>query len=86
MKKNAEPVLHNLKNQMLGLPFDEQILTTQRRYTHFNGDTKRVIIQDDILDRQYYNDVGDISHLQILLPVQLINILLNSLHGEARHL
>ena len=36
-----------------------------------------------ILHRQYYNDVNDISHLQVLLPVQSKDILLNSLHGEA---
>ena len=43
---------------------------------------KRMIKQDEILYKQNYNAVGDISHLQILLPVQLKDNLLNSLHGE----
>ena len=29
---------------------------------------KRIIIKDDILYRQYYNDIGEVSHLQVLLP------------------
>ena len=32
---------------------------------------------------QNYNEVGDISHLQVLLRVQLKDTLQNSLHGEA---
>ena len=50
---------------MLGLPFDEQIFATNRSCTHYRENKKRIIIKDDILYRQYYNDVGDIRHLQI---------------------
>ena len=44
---------------------------------------KRIIIKDDILYRQYYNDIGEVSHLQVLLPGQLLKVLLQSLHGTA---
>ena len=33
--------------------------------------------------RQYYNDFGEVSHLQVLLPGQLLKVLLQSLHGTA---
>ena len=38
---------------------------------------------DDILCRQYNNDLGEVSHLQVLLPGQLLKVLLQSLHGTA---
>ena len=44
---------------------------------------KRSIIKDDILYRQYYNDTGQVSHLQVLLPGQLLKVLLQTLHGTA---
>ena len=43
---------------------------------------KRIIIKDEILCRQYYNDIGEVSHLQVLLPGQLLKVLLQSLHGK----
>ena len=51
---------------MLGLPFDEQILLNDARYMHYFRNKKRIIIKDDILYRQYYNEIGEVSHLQVL--------------------
>ena len=48
---------------MLGLPFDEQILLNDARYMHYSRDKKRIIIKDDILYRQYSNDIGEVSQL-----------------------
>ena len=48
---------------------------------HYSGNKKRIIIKDDILSRQYYNDLGEVSHLRVLLPGQLLKVLLQSLHG-----
>ena len=50
---------------------------------HYSRNKKRIIIKDDILCRQYYNDLGEVSHLQVLLPGQLLKVLLQSLHGTA---
>ena len=44
---------------------------------------KRIFIKDDFLYRQYYNDIGEVSHLQVLLPGQLLKVLSQSLHGTA---
>ena len=53
------------------------------RYMHFSRNKKRIIIKDDILCRQYYNDLDEVSHLQVLLPEQLLKVLLQSIHGTA---
>ena len=50
---------------------------------YYSRNKKRIIIKDDILYRQYYNDIGEVSHLQVILPGQLLKALLQSLHGTA---
>ena len=83
IEQYSDPTLLNFKREMLGLPFDEQILLNDARYMHYSRNKRRIIIKDDILYRQYYNDTGEVSHLQVLLPGQLLKVLLQSLHGTA---
>ena len=83
IEQDSDPTLLNFKRELLGLPFDEQILLSEAHYMHYSRNEKRNIIKDDILCRQYYNDLGEISHLQVLLPGQLLKVLLQSLHGTA---
>ena len=68
IEQDSDPTLLNFRREMLGLPFDEQILLNDARYMHYSRNKKRIINKDDILYRQYYNDIGEISHLQVLLP------------------
>ena len=53
IEQNSDPTLLNFKREMLGLPFDEQILLNDARYMHYSRHKKRIIIKDDILYRQY---------------------------------
>ena len=83
IEQDSDPTLLNFKREIVGLPFDEQILLNDARYIYYSRNRKRIIIKDDILYRQYYNDIGEVSHLQVLLPGQLLKVLLQSLHGAA---
>ena len=83
IEQDSDPILFNFKREMLGLPFHEQILLNDALYMHYCRNKKRIIIKDDILYRQYYNDIGEVSHLQVLLPGQLLKAFLQSLHGTA---
>ena len=83
IEQDSDPTLLNFKREMLGLPFDEQILLNDARYMHFSRNKNRFIIKDDILYRKYYNDIGKVSQLQVLLPGQLLKVLSQSLHGTA---
>ena len=83
IEQDSDPTFLSFKREMLGLPFDEQILLNDARYMHYSRNKKRIIIKDDILCRQCYNDLGEVSHLQILLPGQLLKVFLQSLHGTA---
>ena len=66
---------------MLGVTFDEQFLKNDARYMQYSRNKKHIIIRGDILCRQYYNDLGEVSQLQVLFPGQLLKVLLQSLHG-----
>ena len=70
IEQDSDPALLNFKREVLGLPFDEQIFINGARYMHFSRNKKRIIIKDAILCRHYYNDLGEVSHLQVLLPGQ----------------
>ena len=83
IEKDSDPTLLNFKRQMLGLPFEERISLNEARYMHYSRNKKRIIIKDDLLCRQYYIDLVEVSHLQVLLPGQLLKVLLQSLHGTA---
>ena len=83
IEQDSDPTLLNFKREMLGLPFDEQILLNDARYMRYSRNRKRIIIKNDILYRQYCNDIGEVSHLQVLSPGQLFKVLLQSLHGTA---
>ena len=83
IEQDSDPTLLNFKREMLGLPFDEQIFLNDACYMHYSRNKKRIIIKDDILYRQYYNDIGEVSHLLVLLPGQLLKVFLQSLHGTA---
>ena len=81
IEQDSDPTLLNFKREMLELPFDEQIFLKDARYMHYSRNKERIIIKDDILYRQYYNIIVEVSHLQVLLPGQLLKVLLKSLHG-----
>ena len=83
IEQDSDPTLLNFKGETSELPFDEHILTNDARYMHYSRNKKRNIIKDDLLRRRYYNDLGDVNQLQVLLPGQFLKVLLQSSHGTA---
>ena len=51
-EQDSDPTSLKFKWKMMGLPFDEQILSNDARYKHFSRNKKRIISKDDILCRQ----------------------------------
>ena len=68
---------------MFGLPFDDQVLAKYARYMHYFRNRKGIVLKVDLLCRQYYNRVGNISQLQLLFSVQILAVFLTSLHSTA---
>ena len=49
IEQDSDPTLLSFKREMLGIPFDEQILLNDASYMHYSRNKKRIIIKDDIL-------------------------------------
>ena len=82
LEQNNDPVLRKLRAKIEGERSDESAFTQDNRYQHYLQKMPRIEICQDILVRNYYNDIGQISHYQILLPKQLLEEFLQALHGH----
>ena len=67
---------------MIGQPYDEVIIMTDSRYKHYKANEDRVILNDGLLFRKKIGETGTVKYCQILIPKQLLNEGLHSLHGE----
>ena len=82
VEQDADLVLKNLKLKLLSQPYDDVLLTADRRFKHYKANEDRIILKDGLLLRKYYGDTGSVKHYQILIPNQLVNEVLRSLHGD----
>ena len=82
VKQSVDLVLKNLKLKLLGQPYDEVLLTTDRRFKHCKAIENRSILKDGLLFRKYSGETGNIKYYRILIPKQLLDEVIRSLHGE----
>ena len=82
LEQNNDIVLRNLRAKIEGNPFDQNELASDHRYQHYLQNIKRIEIKQEVLTRKYYTDTGTTSHYQILQPIQLLDELLQALHGH----
>ena len=55
-------------------------LTVQKLQGYFLKD--RILFKDGLLFRKYFGETGSVKYYQILIPKQLVNEVLRSLHGD----
>ena len=82
VEQDADLVLKNLKLKTLGQPQDDVLLTTDGRFKQYKANEDRIILKDGLLFRKYYGETGSVKYYLILIPKQLVNEVLESLHGE----
>ena len=82
VEQDADLVLKNLKLKILGQPHDDVLLTMDSRFKHYKANEDRIILKDGLLFRKYYGETGSIKNYQNLIPKQLVNEVLRSVHGE----
>ena len=83
VQQDVDLVLKNLKLKILGQPYDEVLLTTDRRFKHYKANEDRIILKDGLLFRKYYGETGNIENYQILIPKQLVDEVHRRPHGES---
>ena len=59
------------------------VLQQDAQYRHYANNLKRIVVKEDILTRQYFDETGNVKYHQILLPQHLLQELFQSLHGTA---
>ena len=82
LEQDADLVLKNLKLKILGQPDGNVLLRTDSRFKHYKANEDRIILKDGLLFRRYYGETGSVKYCQILIPKQLVNEVLRSLHGD----
>ena len=82
VEQDADLVSKSLKLKILGQPHDDVLLTTVSRFKHYKANEDRIILKDGLLFRKYYGETGSVKHYQILIPKQIVNEVLRSLHGD----
>ena len=71
-----------MKLKILGQPYDEVLVMTDSRYKNYKANEDRIILKDGLLFRKFFGETGSVIFYQILIPKQLVNEVLRSLHGE----
>ena len=75
-------VLKNMKLKILGQAYDEVLIITDSRYKKYKANEDRKNLKDGLLFRKYFGETGSVEYYQILIPKQLVQEILRSLHGE----
>ena len=84
VEKDVALVLKNLKLKKFGQPNDVVLLTTDKRFQHYEVNEDRIILKDGLLFPKCYGETGNIKYYQLLIPKTLIDEVLRNLHGELR--
>ena len=79
-----DPILLQLKAKIQKEEYSEVILHQDIRYKHYLNSFDRIVIKDEMVTRQYYDETGPIKYHQELLPRHLLNELLHAINGTAQ--
>ena len=82
VEQDVDLVLKNMKLKILGQPNDEVLIITDSRYKNYKANEDRIFLKDGLLFRKYFGETGSVKYYQILIPKQLVEEVLCSLHGE----
>ena len=82
VEQYVDLVLKNMKLKILGQPHDEVLRMTDSRYKNYNAKEDRIFLKDGLLFRKYFGETSSVKYYQILIPKQLVQEVLRSLHGE----
>ena len=83
IEQSKDAVLQQLKAKLLHEEYSENLPHQDTRYRHYANNLEPIVLKDEILTRQYFDETGNVKYHQILLPQHLLQELLQSLHGTA---
>ena len=83
LEQSRDPSLLQLKAKLQKEENSEEILQQDNRYKYYFNNIDRIVLKDEIVTRQYYDETGQVNYHQILLPKHLLKELLHAKHGTA---
>ena len=83
IEQSKDAVLQQLKAKLLHEEYSENFLQQDARYRHYANNLERIVLKDEIVTRQYFDETANVKYHQILLLQHLLQDLLQSLHGTA---
>ena len=86
LEQSKDQTLRQLKSKTQQEGYSEEIFQQDIWYKHYLHNFDRLVLKDEVITRQYYDETGQVKYHQILLPKNLLKELLQALHGTAhRH-
>ena len=86
LEQSRDPILLQLKAKLQKEEYPEEILQQDIRYKDYLNNIDRIILKDEIVTRQYYDETGQVKYHQIFLQKHLLKELLHAIHCTAhRH-
>ena len=82
VEQDVDLVLKNMKLKVLGQPHDEVLMMTDSRYKNYKATEDRIILKDGLLFSKNFGETGSVKNYQVLIPKQLVNEVLRSLHED----
>ena len=72
IEQSGDAVLQQLKVKLFHEEYSENVLQQDARYRHYANNSERIVVKEDILMRQYFDELGIVKYHQILLPQHLL--------------
>ena len=82
IEQSKDAALQQLKAERLHEEYSENV-QQDARFGHYDNNLERIVIKEDILTWQNFDETGNVKYHQILLPQHLLQELLQYLHGTA---
>ena len=82
VEQDVDLVLKNMKLKILGQSHYEVLMMTDSGYKNYEANEDLINLKDGLLFRKYFGETESVKHYEILIPKQLLDEVLRSLHGE----
>ena len=80
VQQDVDLVLKNMKPKILRQPHVEVLMMTDSRYMHYKANEDCIDPKDCLLFRKNFGVMDSVKYYQIIIPKQLVNEVLCSLH------
>ena len=82
IEQHVDLVLKISELKIHGQPYEEMLLTAERRFKHYKANEDHIMLKDGLVFRKYYGETGNMKYNHVLISKQPVDEVLWSLKGE----